>query len=334
MKFKYLIIATFLFAVVACNKDVNVKSIDFDASSAKTNGVAATSFKTTDTVQYKFNGNPDIITFFSGEAGKNYEFRNRVSVSGIPQLQFTSLRANGTQANSLAVLVSSDFKGVVTNTSFGVVTRDTASTNANIAAATWSDITTRSTLSAGAATPSGIVDLSDFLKEGKPIYIAFKYVATSGTVQNKWTITGLTVNNVLPDATSYTIANLNAPTTAYTNYGNSTYAPGWAVSYDPLKNNNKYAWVFTDKTSLVITGATTVLASNASAEAYAIMGPIDLSRVTPDFGVGIKTIIAKLPNYTYMYNTAGTYKSVFVASNSTDGGTNSVVKEVPITITP
>lgn len=333
MRFRYLIMAIFLAAVVACNKDVAVKSVDFDASSVKTTGVAAASFKTTDTVQYNFNGNPDNITFFSGEAGKNYEFRNRVSAPGIPQLQFSSLRANGTQTNSLSVLVSSDFKGVATSIIYGILTRDTATTNANIASATWTDITSRATLSNGATTPSGVVDMTDFLTQAKPVYIAFKYIATAATTQNKWTITGLTVNNVLPDGNTYTIANLNAPTTVFANYGNNTYSPGWAVSYDPLKNTNKYAWAFTDKTSLVITGATSALLSTAPAEAWAIMGPIDLSQVTPDFGVGIKTITAKLPNFTYKYGVAGTYNSVFVASNNTNGGTNSVVKQLPVTIT-
>jgi len=336
MRIRYLIIPAFLLACVACNKDIAVKPANFDVASAKNNGTATTVFSTKDTVQFYFTGNPDMITYFSGEPGKSYDFRNRVSATGMPQLQFSTIRANGTQSGSLSLLVSSDFKGVATNTIYGVLTRDTATTNANIAAATWTDITSRATLSTGATTAvsSGIIDLSDFLTQGKPVYIAFKYTATAGTIQNKWTVSALSLNNVLPDGTSYTIANLNAPTTSFTNYGNTTYGPGWAVSYDLAKNANKYAWVYTDKTSLVITGATTAALATAPAEAWAIMGPIDLTRVTPDMGVAIKAISATLPSYSYMYTTAGTYNAVFVSSNSTPAQTSFSVKKISLTINP
>ncbi|MVN20465.1 DUF5017 domain-containing protein [Mucilaginibacter arboris] len=333
MRSKYLILTMLLLACAACNKNVAVMPVAFDVISAKNSGVAATVFSTKDTVQFNFTGNPDVITYFSGEAGKNYDFRNRVSAAGMPQLQFSSILANGTQPSSLSLLVSSDFKGVVANNIYGVLTRDTAATNANIAAAAWTDITSRATLSTGGTTavPSGVINLSD-LSTGKPVYIAFKYTAAAGTIQNKWTISALSLNNVLADGTTYTIANLNAPTTAFTNYGNTTYGPGWAVSYDPKKNVNNYAWVYTDKTSLVITGATTAATATAPAEAWAVMGPIDLTRVTPDAGVGIKSISARLASYSYNYTTAGSYNAVFVASNNTNDGSNMLVKKIPLTI--
>jgi hypothetical protein len=334
MKIRYFIIATLLLACAACSKKVEVQPVTFEVASAKINGTASTLFAAKDTVQFYFTGNPDMITFFSGEVGKNYNYRNRVSAAGTSQLQFSTIRATGAQANSLSLLVSSDFKGVVANMIYGILTRDTATTNANIAAATWTDITSRATLSTGATTavPSGIVDLSDFAKQGKPVYIAFKYTATAGTIQNKWTISALTLNNVLADGTTYTIANLAAPTTAITNYGNITYGPGWAVSYDPAKNANKYAWIYTAGTSLVITGSTT--AATAPAEAWAIMGPIDLTRVTPDAGVAIKAMSAALATYQYNYLTAGTYNATFVASDNTVDGSSAVVKKIPLTITP
>lgn len=334
MRIKYFMIAALLLACMACNKDIAVKTVTFDVASFKNNGTATTTFTNKDTVQFRFNGNPDGITFFSGEPGKNYDYRNRTSVAGTPNLQFSTIRALGAQANSLSLLVSTDFKGVVANMVYGILTRDTASTNANIAAATWTDITSRATLSTGATTAvaSGVIDLSDFLAQGKPVYIAFKYTASAGSIQNKWTVSALSVNNVLADGSAYVVANLNAPTTSYTNYGNATYGPGWAVSYDLTKNANKYAWVFTDKTSLVIAGATT--AATTTAEAWAIMGPIDLTKVTPDAGVPIKSISATLLGYPYNYVTVGKYNAVFVASNNTSGGTSSVAKTIPVTITP
>lgn len=336
MRTRYFIITAFLFAFASCSKNIDVSPVIFGVSSAKINGVASTSFKSADTVKFNFTGNPDNITFYSGEPGKRYAYINRVSAAGTSQLQFSTIRATGAQAGSLALMISSDFKGIATKMIFGVLTRDTVTTNANIAAATWTDITSRAALSTGATTavPAGIVDLSDFAKQGKPVYIAFKYIATAGSIQNKWTISALSLTNVLADGTSYTIGNLAAPTTAITNYGNATYGPGWAVSYDPAKNANNYAWVYTAGTSLVITGATTAAAATAPAEAWAIMGPIDLNRVTPDAGVSLKAIAATLASYQYIYTQAGSYNAVFVASNTTVNGAKSAVKTVLLTITP
>ncbi|MEO6521539.1 MAG: DUF5017 domain-containing protein [Mucilaginibacter sp.] len=330
---RFITITVLVLACMACNKKTDVKPVDFDVTSTTLSGATSSKFALKDTVKFAFTGNPDIITFFSGEVGKRYEFATRANATGTPNLQFSSLRATGAQANSLQVLVSTDFKGVVANPVYGILTRDTIATNANIATATWTDITSRATLSTGATTAvaSGVIDLSD-LSQGKPVYIAFKYTATAGTIQNKWTISGLSVNNVLADGTTYTIANLNAPTTSFTNYGNVTFGPGWAVSYDLAKNANKYAWVYTDKTSLVITGSTT--AASASAEAWAIMGPVDLTRVTPDAGVSLKVISSRLTSYQYNYAGAGTYNTVFVASNNTSDGASAIVKTIPVTITP
>jgi hypothetical protein len=78
-------------------------------------------------------------------------------------------------------------------------------------------------------------------------------------------------------------------------------------------------------TSLVITGATTAAAATANSEAWTIMGPVDLTKVTPDAGVAIKSITLPQPNYTYVYGKAGNYKATFIAGNATrDGGVSSV----------
>jgi len=337
MNIRYIIIFTaFLFSCIACKKQTDVMSVSFDVNSTKLNGIPGTSFSITDTVNFNFINNPDIITFYSGEIGKRFDYKDRVSAKGTPQLQFSTIRANGSQASSLSLIASSDFKGIVAKTILGVVSRDTATTNVNIAAATWTDLTSRATLSTGGTTAvaSGIIDLTDLANLGKPVYLAFKYNAAAGSIQNKWTISGLSVNNLLGDGTVYTIASLNGPTTAITNYGQTTYGPGWAVSYDPAKNANKYAWLYTDKTSLVITGAATIAAATAPAEAWAIMGPVDLTRVTPDFGVGIKAISARLASYQYKYSTAGTYKAVFAASNNTISGSSAIIKNISLTINP
>jgi hypothetical protein len=342
MRLLKIIILAGTLMLMACDKSIDEKPVSFDVISTKKNGQETATFKTTDTIVYKLSGLPDVITFYSGAVGQRYEFKDRITANGIPQLQFTSVRANGTQANSIQLLISSDFKGVVakSQTITGVITRDTAATNANIAAANWTDITSRAAWSTGAttATPSGVVNLSDFAAQGKPVFIAFKYKATAGSIQNKWTIGALSLNNLLEDNTVYTQANFAASNQLITNYGVNTPGLGWLSIYDENLNANKYGWVYTTGVgaagSLVITGAATVPAATAPAESWAILGPVDLRKVTPDAGLAIKEITALVKTYTSTtVYTAGNYKATFVASNNTVDGKSVAVKQLPITIT-
>ncbi len=64
----------------------------------------------------------------------------------------------------MTVLVSNDFNGVYDTTS--------------VKAATWTDVTSRVTLSTGAdQTQSGTVDLSEFANNNKAATLAFRYVS-------------------------------------------------------------------------------------------------------------------------------------------------------------
>lgn len=327
---RYIMATAIAFTFAGCSKEIAVKQLDFDVTVAKTNGAVSNTYTTADSLNFVFKGNPDVITFYSGEINRQYINKDRTSADGTPVLKFTSLRATGTQANSLALMISSDFKGIALKP--GTTVRDTATTNANIASAQWSDLTSQATLSTGAATVSGDINLSSFANQGKPVYIAFKYVATAGTIQNKWTITLLTLTNKLADESIYTLGNLGAPNTEIKNYGAITYSPGWWVSYDENKNANKYPWVFTAGTSLVITGAATAGAATAPAESWAIMGPINLKKVSPDIGVGLKSISAKLENYPYKYPSVTQSEPTFVASNNVVGSSAIVVKPLSIKI--
>jgi len=293
---KYLFFFLLIAMACSCSKPFSNGTAEFSVSTERLNLNAG------DTARFSFTGNPDIITFYSGEPGKRFAYRNRVEAQGQPVVNFSTVRANGTQPNTLQLMISSDFKGVVRG--------DTPSTKSNIAAAVWTDITSRATLSSNgtAAIPSGNIDLSDFAAAGVPVYFAFKYVAAAGSIQPRWTITNFTIRNVLDDGTSYVIGNMNTSNSPYTNYGVTTYSPGFAAY--TLQNNFNWS---VSTANLMITGATTAGAATAPAEAWLFIGPVNLRKVTPDIGQVIKSgsqSIADL-NFYYRYNTAGNYKATF-----------------------
>lgn len=300
----------------ACQKSLSTGEADFEVR------INSTALSLGDTAKFSFSGRPDVITFYSGEVGKRYEYRNRTSANGTPLLRFRTIRANGTQVNSLSVMVSDNFEGVLV--------KDTPTTVSRISNATWNDITSRATLSTGAtaALASGNIDLSDFSAQGKPVYIAFKYQGFAGSIQNKWTIDSFTVKNVLADGTSYEIANMNAGNISYTNYGVATFSPGFSA----FRVTNSYYWVV-NTTSLVITGATST-GSAAPAEAWVLLGPIDLKKVTPDMGVQVKNASQKIEELKpiYQYAAVGVYNAVFAGGKVSIDESQYTTKSFQITV--
>jgi hypothetical protein len=310
LRYCWLLAACF---ICSCLKTQEIGS-DFEVSTDKT------SFKVNEPVNFRIKGNPAFLTFYSGEIGKRNEFVNRTTASGTSLLQFTSLKANGTQDNTLSVLIADDFKGIGA---------DETSTAANIAGANWTDITSRAILSTGSSTVSGPVDVTDFAQKNKPVYLAFRYAAAAGSIQPKWTITGLTITNNLTDGTIYTLATIN--NTAINNYGVSiTTSPGWIGA----KVANSYNWVISGGSTLSITGATTNELATNNSEAWVVSGPILLNRVTPDIGTAIKNMSVRMDTYSYVYRTPGTYTVVFDGRSATVYEQKDIKKSLQLTITP
>jgi hypothetical protein len=272
----------------ACSKQLSKSDNTFEVTADKT------TVKTGDTVRFSFSGDPDMISFYSGEIGKRFNYINRGSA---------------------------DFQGIAPG--------DTATTISRIGAATWSDITSRAKLSTGAVTSSGNIDLSDFAGALKPVYIAFRYTAQTGSVQNKWTIDSFSIKNLLSDGTSYEIANHNAGNVAYTNYGVQTYSPGF-VNY---RVANIYNWII-GSTTLVITGADAANWATDTAEGWAIIGPVDLKKVTPDVGTVVKTVSQNMDDlrFSYRYTTPGTYEAAFYGGRVSSHENEQTAKTMTITV--
>jgi hypothetical protein len=305
------------FSLTACKKDA-ITPTPLSAFS-----VTADSMPTPDSAMYKlgsstvfnFTGNPMTISFYSGEIGHRYAYRNRTSAAGTAQFIFTNALNLGTQPNTLHVMLSTNFKGVVPTSN--------DSTVSNIAAASWDDITPAK-LATSTTAVTDTIDLTSYVKGGKPVFIAFKYTAQAGTLQNKWTITNVNLNNTLADNSVYTIANLNT-TTPIVNYGNSSVNPGW-VAYTP---SNTKKW--TVSTANLVMDSTSAAAATNS-ESWTFLGSVDLTKVTPDAGVAVKNITTQPSPLLYTYAATGRFDATFVATNNSAYTRDSVVKVLPVVI--
>jgi len=259
-------------------------------------------YKVGESVEFKFSGNPDNIIFFSGEQKKMYQYRNRIEAEGKPVLSFVTTAANGTQVNSLAIMVSEDFTGTYTPE--------------GLQSATWKDITSSALLSQGTANvKSGDIDLSEFANADKA-YIAFKFTGQLSelSTQRKWTITSFLLNNVTTEGTVYPL------------FANVAAAVWKSVD---IKNPDR-VWSATN-TQLVIDGGPKNTPDN---EDWMITSAVKLNAVVPDLGLPVKNMSTRSESYTYTYNTPGTYLATFLSSNVRAYGSKETETQVELTIEP
>ena len=319
---KYLIILSFItFAFISCKKN-NVSTADgFTVETIKT------TYKVGDTVNFKLSGNPDIITFYSGEAGSKYEYSNRTALAGKVTMSFNTLMQQGStdpkvQQGTLHILASSNFLLLTP----GVVLDSAAVANAPVG--TWTDITNRFTLPKVPVTtstylPSGSADITDLASVDKPVIFAFRYTDTARATlaQRFYQINTFTIDNTLPDGSKvneYLLVNGSA-TPLLTPVNIKNLAVKWGInSSSPAFNINLNSPV-----------------NQADNEDWIFTKPVNLFAVSPDLGLGIKGYTDNTPDtYQKVYKAAGTCTVTFIGKNQNIYDSKQVVRHITLTITP
>jgi hypothetical protein len=294
------------FVFLGCKKN-QVEQPGFDV---KING---TMFKVGEDIPFTFTGNPDFLTFYSGEIGNDYEYLSgrNIDIKSF-SLFFQSRVTGGTQPNQFSIHISSDFNGQY----------DIAS----IRAATWKDITSLFVLATDAYLNSGKVDLSSVVTDKtKPLYFGFKYIVkpqTANGTARAWTINALVFE---------TETDLGIETAMDQKTG------GWVLIEDGEIIDPGRSSISASSGAFSFRGNTGALSKNMPTESWVISKDINLSTVDlgPDKSLPVKGISENIPaDFTYKYTKPGTYKAVFSASNSTVYGQKAITKELNITIQP
>ena len=325
--------------LIGCKKDDTEVIDDFSVTADKA------SYKSGDTATFSFSGNPQYIVFFSGEAGKNFDNRDRLTSEGKPKLFFQSNMTQGvlTNPDSLRLYISGNLKGY---------------DSASVVNATWTEITNRNTKWPTALSSTFVssdsIDLSDF-NGHDAVNIAFRATGKKYTTaaQRKWQIQGLTLTNFSTDG---------ATTPLFSSFNNT----GWVqanIKNNPAPNtsssSNFHAWnvgqagVNALNSTLIIGGKTCNANGVAIQTAYPITfdpgtavnvddnddwlitSAINLKTVKPDVGITIKRATdVTLKTYRYRFATPGTYTATFVAQKQTPDTKTEVIKQITITVTP
>ncbi len=306
MNLKYLSALLLLVIVGACKKENAVDLSDFDVKTS------SLTFKAGEEVTFKLTGDPSQLSFYSGEVGNSYDFKDQPRVDELDKLTFAFQTHNTlTDVITYKLMVSTDFNG----------TYDYQS----VAAATWVDISSRFNFAAPAVWPngwedSGAFDIADVVEKGKPFYIAYKYVApeiTSGTVPSRgWRTRAHTLDLV-------------------TKYGyESRLATYTTMGWKLVKKVDMVASSVISS-SIMLFGPPSTYKSEY--EEWGISKVFNLGEINlgVDRSLPIKGYSeVPLAEYKHIYQNPGTYTVTFVAGNKTAYNDKEVVKSVEVTITP
>ncbi len=270
-------------------------------------------------LSFLFEGNPQFISFFSGEAGNDYKYHN---VTEIPAGDIDSCRLKfdvvptgtaGTIGNTLSLYISDNYTGRI-----GAQTDSLkfSADSALIKQSTWTNLSALCAFPTTTATTKSVsLDMMSYLS--KRIALQFKYQTTSNVeAQPKWEIKNL--KYVLypkgKAAIEYLAASLGFK------------------QFDLLFPQRKAAYA-TSGAGVWSVGTPTNLniASTAAGkplnEDYLLSDPVKLNVQTPGTGVSVKSISAGITPYSCIYTAVGTYNATFVGStgNFLDDGQQKTV---------
>lgn len=264
-----------------------------------------------DTALFTLSGNPDVIAFYSGEPGNNYDNRERtVLTGGRLKVKFDS-RVNNKPADTLEVLLSRDFNGIFDSS--------------NVAAANWKKLTGLFTFPlpstplgtfVSSGTPPGtFTDITDSVIAGQPFYFAFRYDINKNN-NIEWSIAKLGMYNFFTDgtATSTVIDSMSNNSGGFAAVKMGETANRWT------KTSTLYKFLNSSSSKL-------------GASHWYISRALNPNAVSPDRPVVVKNISqSPLSVYKYRYRTPGTYKAVFVAAYSRLNYERAFVKEFTVTV--
>ena len=316
----FLLFSFVIILLNACKKE-EADDFTFDVS------VDRNSYSLADVVKFYISGNPDVIAFYSGEPGRNFEYKDRTMRNdGVLNLGF-QLRCDsmaGFKAitnGNFKVLASTNFTGAYSTSSDSSVaaSQDSAMTSK----ATWVDITSRFGLPTTGTISTFYnlsADVSDLTKGStNPIYFAFKCDGNSfGNLgANGITIGSLKLTSSYSDgsATNYNLVPGGTVSTTWRVLKLANASNSWATSSSQLK--------FTST------------ATTSYSEDWAISNGFSPSLAVPDVAVPIKNVTNKpFKSYEYKFPKAGDYKVVFMASVNRTNSIKVKIKEIYLTINP
>ena len=320
-------------------------------------------------VTFNMDGNPDNITFYSGETGFKYKNRSRNTVSVFGSKLSLDIYSNyGPYTPSQRGICAKLF----TSKNFVGYTNDFQADSISIRNASWTELTDKDPLTGSFRSIDPVTRSATYYSRGPytidtlagdfNIAISINYPAlpdiTNGTPI--WNIRNFTIkateegttNEVKISSVDLGFAPLNLSNFIYAPFYNSSVLFGAKPGIiDPYKTFNPYSsyvgalmpssFQLWDLRSI---GAVVPSFSFAGGDAdptrlkgfenWLISKPINFTKLKclPDYGIAIKNMTKRLDSYDYNYINAGVYEVTFVANNTNLLGGNETIHHLVVKV--
>lgn len=272
--------------------------------------IDAANISINDSASFSIEGNPDIITFYSGQTGNNFDFRDRTFLTGGQLKMKFETRVVNQLADTLDVFISTNFSGVYDSV--------------NVANATWNRITDKfvfpdattplGTFISSGSNPGDFTDISTNVIPGKPFYLAYRYDITKQS-NIEWSIAKLGMYNFF--------SNGNATSTVIDSSTNNS------GSFAPVSFGESTRWT---KTTTYYKCINSTLSTIGASHWY-ISKPLNPDAITPDLPIVVKNITqSPLTKFKFKYSVPGTYKAVLIGSYKRQNYEKIFAKEFFITL--
>lgn len=315
-----------LLSLASCSRD-EVEQVRF---SVATEG-SVTTVKVDETVRFLFGGTPDYITFYAGDEGNNYAYRERtkaelshLEMSCTVRQQYNDI--NYLDQELLHIYLSTDFTGEYTAEAIHQATWIPISGNE------YGRLPVPIPSSASAVETSGTTDLSRYIDINQPFYVAVLYQAAGREKIPTSNSGGQYISRPRVDVTNFylhkttTDGHRISVTNASTEWGFRTLIESSATGTNYQLTDNGFLFQPQKATIDATTGR------EPDEIIWMVSQAVDPCSVEPDRGTPIKSIEGYLSSYNYSYRQAGTYTATFIATNANLWNSEQEMRQITIQV--
>ena len=281
-------------------------------------------------ITFQLGGENDFLTFFSGEAGSKYEYRERSQVA-TDQIESSKLTLGiKTEYGKLAmidfkVLISKNFEGLAKNK----FEADSVLVEQHDG---WETLLSTEDLPNPTGTKTYELDMLPYLGERVALAFVYKGIANDQT-QPKVYVQNLQVVNQMTDGTSTSLAASSLGFTPLNMMYKHNLSDQKSMTsnrpYGTVSNNTSGIWNLSDMNNFFIHSSGGGAALKYS---WLTSNLFVVNACTPDSGTPLKNITQRLDKYTYTYAEIGTYTATFVATNGNYNQQKRILREFTIKV--
>lgn len=308
-------------AFSSCNTD-SVGNVNFDVSVANCTNQIHEGREVT----FLFEGNPDYITFYSGEHGNSYANHDRTTVT----LNSLTLEASFKQQYTdkeyynkelINVYISEDFSGdyTVEGIKQGNWTKISGQEAGKLIVPAPSN--------SSAVTTESSYGLDQYLD--KSFYVAFEYNAPKRNEIPQTDGNGKYVQAPRIDVLSLVLKKETADGQLL-EMNNTATDWGFQVVYENSEQKGSY---LVNDESLLFQPQKNMEHNDDDIIVWMVTQKIQPNSVSPDRGTAIKGTDFALSSYTYTYSAPGEYTATFIATNANMWNSKQTIKEITFTVT-